>query len=205
MLCCTGMSEWVNERVSLQGKLIVSSMECFNVKKKCNKKKAASSLLYFPTLRLAFRNCLAARDCYQQSCTAQFNAISVPPSLQCQCPTKKVKSSFTELRLTFLFFCHSTGRNPKLWNTLLRTFALSTLNSPSFDFSFFLFFLWRKKTAPSWKNTSMLKKSASRFQLYHECLHNLICPCMMFVSLYYVKTYTGWDDRVHKSQAEYLF
>lgn len=29
----------------------------------------------------------------------------------------------------------------------------------------------------------MLKKSASRFQLYHECLHNLICPCMMFVSV----------------------
>lgn len=44
------------------------------------------------------------------------------------------------------------------------------------------------------------KKSASRIQLHHECLHNLICPCMMLVSLYYVKTCAGWDAGVHKNK-----
>lgn len=78
-------------------------------------------------------------------------------------PTKKVKSSFTELRLTFLFFCHSNGRNPKLWNTLLRTFALSTLNSPSFDFSFFLFFYEEKKLHLHEKTQACWKKVLQDF------------------------------------------
>lgn len=47
------------------------------------------------------------------------------------------------------------------------------------------------------KKHKHVEKSASRIQLHHECLHYLICPCMMLVSLYYVKTCTGGDTGVH--------
>lgn len=53
-----------------------------------------------------------------------------------------------------------------------------------------------------WK-ACLKKKSASRVRLHHECLRNLICPCMMLVSLYYVKTYTGWDARFLGGRSEF--
>lgn len=80
-------------------------------------------------------------------------------------PTQKVKPSFTELRLTFLFFAilrEEIQSCDRLRNTLLRTFALSTLNSPSFDFSFFLF-LWRKKLHLHEKTQACWKKVLQDF------------------------------------------
>lgn len=62
-------------------------------------------------------------------------------------PTKKVNSSFTELRLTFLFFCHSKGRNPKLWPTQKHT--VTDVRSLHFKLTilwlFFLSFFYEEK------------------------------------------------------------
>lgn len=105
----------------------------------------------------------------------------------------QVKAPFTELRLTFFAILKEEIQScDHLRNTLLRIrgvspSTLSLLSSHNLD----LFFLWNQN----------IKTQACRqqFNFAMSVWKNLICPCIMLVSLYYVMMNTGWDAWATKS------
>lgn len=109
-----------------------------------------------------------------------MTAISVPPSRQCQSNWKE-QHHLLNSGLRFLFR-HFKGRNPKLWPT--QTHTVVDVRPPPTSNSRPFFYEDADELHLHGKKHKHVEKSASRFQLCHECLHNLICPCMMFVSVF---------------------